>query len=91
MSDRDAEEVYQVTLLGEEIEAERVTCEVYPDVCSKPAEFEVSTLEYDGMGWDDAEVAACESCALEFTEPEHPDEARKARRLGRIERWNHAK
>lgn len=81
---------HQITLFGEEVEAKRVTCEAYDDaVCSTPAEYEVETLVYDGVGQTYEEIPVCELCAVDFTEPEHPDESRKASRLDVLGRWRY--
>lgn len=78
------EEVSQFTLEGDEMDVERRECEMYP-ICSKPAEFEVETLVYDGTAQVFEELGACQSCAREVTEPEEPEDSDKARELRRTE------
>jgi len=82
--------IAQITLKGETLEFERIPCEMYPDVCSDPAVYEVNTLVYDGVGQAAAKLPACRSCAYELTEPTDPDDSDKARRLRRLERWQYA-
>lgn len=87
MNDRNhgSGQTTQRTLAGESAEIELVACEVYP-VCSTPAVYEVETLVYDGGGWVYKDLAACEPCASETTEPDPPDESEQARELRRVER-----
>lgn len=60
----------QQTLGGGKVEQTRRTCGVYDDeVCGNPAVY------------DFGDVVACERCAREITEPEHPDDAEEAREL----------
>jgi hypothetical protein len=76
MSERDGRATQQ-TLTGRQVDAQRVRCSVYR-ICDAVAEFEV-----------DGEVTACRSCAEEFTEPESPEEASRARRLTAVEMWDY--
>lgn len=62
--------VSQRTLGGDTVELERRTCDVYADdICDREVAYQVG------------DVAACETCAAEITEPEHPDDAENARKL----------
>lgn len=67
--------VSQGTLGGDVVELERRTCDVYADdICGREAAYQVG------------DVAACETCAAEITEPEHPDDAENATKLRATDR-----
>lgn len=73
-----------MTLSGQEIEAERVTCEKYG---GEHAELEADYLveAFDTTLGEDIEVRCCESCKDEFAEWVDPS---KIRELRPSERWD---